>query len=101
MSFSLVDFIIGLTLINAMPHLVLGIWKGRMLSGLGFGNIRNILYSGLNIMISLGLYLYNYGLEHLLSNGMYLGGLTVVLAFFIIGKPMYKLWHVNYYEDNS
>jgi hypothetical protein len=33
-----IDFLIGLTLMNAMPHFVLGVWKGRMLSAFGFGN---------------------------------------------------------------
>ena len=33
-----IDFLIGATLMNAMPHYVLGIWQGRMFSAFGFGN---------------------------------------------------------------
>ena len=31
-----IDFIIGLTLMNAMPHFVIGVWKGRILSAFAF-----------------------------------------------------------------
>ena len=39
-----IDFIISATLMNAMPHLVLGTWKGRMFSAFGFGDKQNIAY---------------------------------------------------------
>jgi hypothetical protein len=41
---NLIDFIIGLTLMNAMPHFILGVWKGTMLSGFGVGHTRNIVW---------------------------------------------------------
>jgi len=69
-----------------MPHFVLGIWKGRMFSGFGFGNTQNILYGLLNFAISISLYIYNYGFEHLLNNGMYFGSLTTLLIFFFTGQ---------------
>lgn len=39
-----IHFIISATLMNAMPHLVLGTWKGRMFSAFGFGDKQNIAY---------------------------------------------------------
>lgn len=38
---NLIDLLIGLTLMNAMPHFILGVWKGRMLSAFGFGDYKN------------------------------------------------------------
>ena len=58
MELALIDFIIGLTLMNAMPHFVLGTFQARMLSG--FGHRANIAYGLLNFAISLTLYIYKY-----------------------------------------
>jgi hypothetical protein len=89
---NIIDFIIGLTLMNAMPHFVLGIWKGRMVSGFGFGNLPNILYGLLNFIISAGLFIYKYGPGQLLENGIYLGALTLLLIYFITGRFWYSLF---------
>lgn len=96
---NLIDFIIGLTLMNALPHFVLGIWKRRMLSAFGFGNLQNILYGLLNFVISLSLYLYQYGMDHLLSNGIYLGALTLVVIYFLTSKVLFNIF--NKQPDNS
>ena len=95
---NVMDFIIGLTLVNALPHLTLGIWKGRMLSGLGIGNTQNILYSLVNVSISLGLFLYQYGLDGLWENGIYLGGLFVAVMYYLTGKLFYTLFHKRFYD---
>lgn len=92
-----VDFIIGLTLMNAMPHFVLGIWKGRMFSGFGTGNVQNILYGLLNFAISIGLYLYKYGLDHLLGNSMYLGALILLLIYFLTGH----FWYITFSKNEA
>ena len=83
------DFLIGLTLINTIPHFVLGIWKGRMLSAFGFGNTANIVYGLLNFIISISLFLFKYGVVGLLNNGIYLGALFVLISYFIVGKLCY------------
>jgi len=72
-----------------------------MLTAVGFGNSKNILYALVNLGISVGLFLYRYGLETLMSNGIYVGGLTVALAFVILGKPMCKIFHDNFYAENE
>jgi hypothetical protein len=92
-----IDFIIGLTLMNAMPHFVLGIWKGRMFSGFGMGNVQNILYGLLNFAISIGLYLYTYSLDHLLGNSMYLGALVLALIYFLTGH----FWYITFRKDEA
>ncbi len=83
---TIIDFFIGLTLMNAMPHFVLGIWHGRMLSGFGFGDFKNIAYGLLNFAISIGLFIYEYGLGKILENGIYVGALAVLLIYFITGR---------------
>ena len=70
---NIIDFLIGLTLMNAMPHFVLGVWKGRMLSAFGFGDTKNMLYGVLNFAVSLGLFVSRYGTAQLFRNGIYAG----------------------------
>ncbi|WP_298425211.1 hypothetical protein [uncultured Kordia sp.] len=101
MDFSLIDFIIGLTLVNTIPHFVLGIWKGRMFSGLGFGNKQNILYGLLNLVISLSLFIYKYKVEGLLENSIYLGALFVIFSYLLVGKLCYKYFHEKYFSENE
>ena len=91
MEFSLTDFIIGLTLMNAVPHFVLGTFQARMLSGFGYGDRANIAYGLLNFAISIVLYIYSYSLSGLLSGGLYLGALAVLLIYFATGKFWFNL----------
>jgi len=98
---NIIDFLIGLTLINTIPHFVLGIWKGRMLSGLGFGNTANILYGIINFVISISLFLYRYGISGLMENGIYLGALFVLICYFVVGKLCYLHFHKKYYDKQT
>ncbi len=89
----MIDFIIGVTLMNAMPHLVLGIWKGRMFSVFGFGNKQNIAYGFLCLVISIVLYIYQYGLDEIFTNKLYFGSLCILLIYFVTGHLWYKLFN--------
>ncbi len=93
-----IDFFIGLTLMNAMPHFVLGVWKGRMFSAFGFGDTKNILYGVLNFVASIGLFLYKYGINQFLENGIYIGALTLFVIYFLTGWFWYLIFHKKYYE---
>ena len=97
----IIDFIIGLTLINTIPHFVLGLWKGRMFSGLGFGNRQNILYGLLNFLTSISLFIYQYGFEGLIDNGIYSGALFVIFSYFLVGKLCYRHFHEKYYSEKE
>ena len=90
-----------MTLVNCLPHFVLGIWGGRMLSGLGFGNRGNIIYGIFNFIVSIGLYVYQYGLANIFQNGIYLGALFVIISYFIVGKTCYNYFHKNYYDSQG
>jgi len=96
-----IDFLIGLTLVNTIPHFVLGVWKGRMFSAFGFGNIQNIAYGLLNFVVSTSLFLYKYGFDGLIENGIYLGGLFVIISYFILGKFLYKTFHENHFKRSE
>ena len=98
---TIIDFLIGLTLMNAMPHFVLGLWKARMFSAFGFGNTKNILYAVLNFLISLGLFIYKYGGQHLAENGIYAGALTILIIYFLTGWYWYSIFHKKYYENQK
>lgn len=87
-----IDFLIGFFLMNAMPHFVLGVWGGRMFSAFGFGNKQNIAYGLLNFCLSVGLFLFTYGLEGLQANGIYAGALFILLIYLLTGHFWQKLF---------
>jgi hypothetical protein len=92
---NIVDLLIGLTLMNAMPHFVLGIWKGRMLSAFGMGNRKNIAYGVLQFVVSLGLFLAKYGVAGLFTNGIYLGALCILIIYLLTGRFWYSYFRVE------
>lgn len=96
-----IDFFIGLTLMNAMPHFVLGTWKGRMFSAFGFSDTKNILYAGLNFIISIGLFLYKHGTGELMENGIYTGALALLITYFLTGWFWYSIFHKHYYANTE
>ncbi len=98
---NIIDFLIGLTLMNAMPHFVLGVWKGRMLSAFGFGDTKNILYGVLNFAVSLGLFVSRYGIAQLFRNGIYAGALVLLVIYFLTGRLWYSIFHQKQVEKNK
>lgn len=90
---NLLDFFTGFTLMNAMPHFVLGIWKAKMLSGFGSGNKQNVAWAFLNFAISIALFLYQYDFRGFVDHAMYSGALLVLLTFFCTSR----LWVKHYY----
>jgi len=98
---NIIDFLIGLTLMNAMPHFVLGVWKGRMLSAFGFGDYKNMLYGVLNFALSLGLFVSRYGPEQVLKNGIYAGALVLLVIYFLTARFWYSIFHQKHVEKNK
>ena len=76
------DLVIGITLMNAMPHFILGTWRQRMINAFGFGDRGNMVYGLLNYAVSLSLFLYLYGWAGLMDNGIYMGASIIVLIYF-------------------
>lgn len=90
---NIIDLLIGLTLMNAMPHYVLGVWKAKMLSGFGTGNTKNIVWGICNFAISVGLFIYQYGLAGFVKNQMYTGALSVLVTFLLTSPFWYKYYN--------
>jgi len=88
-----IDFLIGFFLMNAMPHFVLGVWKGRMFSAFGFGDKQNIAYSLVNFFFALGLFIYTYGVPGILENGIFAGALLMLVIYYITGNFFYNLFN--------
>ncbi|TPV93770.1 MAG: hypothetical protein B7733_18815 [Myxococcales bacterium FL481] len=86
------DLLTGFLLMNAMPHLLLGVWKARMLSGLGFSPRANSGYGLLNVMGSLAPFTYRYGPSGLGEPGLYSGALIGLLLYFLTAKFFHSLF---------
>lgn len=96
---TIIDFIIGLTLMNAMPHFVLSVYKGRMLSLFGYTPQANLYYAGFNVLVAAGLYFYKYGLDHFWENGILVGACFTLLMYFLTGRYFYRIFHEKHYAD--
>ncbi len=92
----LIDFIIGLTIMNAMPHMLVGYGNIRFLGLFGFGNLSNIAYSALSTIISISLFTWKYGVEGLVTNGIYIGAVSVLFIYWVTGK-----WLMKFFSKNS
>lgn len=77
---------------NAMPHLVLGIWQGRMFSAFGFGNKQNIAYGLLCLGISVALFIYRYGADQIFDNGIYFGAVSLLIIYAVTGQFWYTIF---------
>ena len=95
MELNSVDFLIGFLLMNAMPHWILGLTKTRMLSAFGFSPQANIAYSFLNVAVALSLFHFQYGLPSLISHGVFVGGLAMLIIYYLTGKFFINLFSVK------
>ena len=89
---TLIDFIIGALLVNAMPHLIFGLTKTHFLGMFGYSPKGNIMYAILQFVACIILYCFNYGYEGLLENGYLVGGITVLVLYFIFGKVLVQFY---------
>jgi len=89
---SIIDFIIGGLLINAMPHFIFGITRMHFLGLFGYSPKGNIIYALLQFVLCITLCYFNYGFEALLKNGFLIGGMTVLVLYFIFGKLLVKMY---------
>jgi len=89
---SVLDILAGFFLMNAMPHFVLGVWKGRMLSLFGMSPTANIAYGLLNFVASISIVSWTYALKGLAEHGMYVGALGVLLIYFVTAHFFQRLF---------
>lgn len=92
MNFTLIDFLIGFFLMNAMPHMIYGQTKIRFLNAFGFSPQGNLAYSISNVIIALTLFQVQYGLQSLPSHGLMVGALALFVIYLITGRFFYNLF---------
>lgn len=95
MTFTLLDFLTGFFLMNAMPHLLFGLYKIRMLSLFGFSPSANLAYFGFNIVVALLLFHLQHGIQMLFSNGIVIGAGTMLLIYLVTGKFFYNHFQLS------
>lgn len=86
------DFIIGVLLMNSLPHFVLGITKTRFLGMFGYKPAANIWYSIVQLALALVLFHINHGIETILDNGIVLGAACTGILFLLFGKAILKFY---------
>lgn len=92
MNLPIIDFFIGLTLVNIIPHYLVGILKIRFLGLYGFGAKQNIAYAWTSLLASFVLFHINYGLTSIMDHLWYAGGLFAALAYLLLGKILVKFF---------
>ncbi len=91
----IIDFIIGVLLVNAMPHFIFGITNTKFLGLFGFSARGNIAYSALQFTACLILFHFKYGLSTILENGIFAGGIMVLILFYLFGKYLLTIFNKN------
>lgn len=85
-----IDLLIGLTLVHAIPHLILGVWKRKMFTPFGSGSAPNIIYSLTILGFSLTLFCIKYGISAITNNGIYVGAVLGIIIYLFLAPWMYK-----------
>ena len=79
----LIDFLIGMGAINALPHYLFGRMKIGVLSLFGFNPRGNLFYAAFCMALSMGLFAYKYGFSSIGEHMWYAGELFVVWTYII------------------
>ncbi len=85
---NIIDFIIGALLVNSMPHLIFGLTKTHFLGLFGYSPKGNIAYAVIQYFLCFFLFYFNYGFKEHMENGYVIGGITVLIMYFIFGKHL-------------
>lgn len=101
MAFTLIDFLIGFFLMNAMPHNLFGLLKIRFLSLFGFSSMGNLGYGLLNIVVALLLFHIQYGLQTVFNHGIILGAVAMLLIYLATGRFFYNLFQNGGKDANA
>jgi hypothetical protein len=87
-----IDFLIGLTVANSIPHFLVGAAGIRFLGMFGYGNKANMAYSLFSIIVSLILFHINYGITSIFEMPMYVGALFVAVSYVFGSHILVKLF---------
>ncbi|NQT63351.1 MAG: hypothetical protein HQ556_10375 [Candidatus Marinimicrobia bacterium] len=99
MKLNILDFLIGLFLMNAMPHMIFGIIRLRFLSLFGFSALGNLLYALVNVSIAGNIYHYQYDIMSIKQDGILLGALAMFVIYAITGRFLVGLFQAKHKPD--
>jgi len=80
----LIDFLIGLFAVNALPHFLFGRLNLGVLSLFGYSAKANLCYSAFCLVLSLGLFAYQHGYSTMSDHMMLMGALFVVVSYLVL-----------------
>ncbi len=95
MNMTIIDFLIGFTLMNAMPHFLFGVLKIRFFSAFGFSPQGNIAYGFLNVAIALALFHGEYGFQSLPNHAIVIGACAMLLIYLVSGRFFYNRFQLG------
>lgn len=87
------DFLAGFALMNAMPHLLFGLFRIRFLSAFGFSAAANLAYAFVNILIAAVVFAGTHGLAEFLHAGVLWGGIAMFVVYLLSGRYFYGLFN--------
>lgn len=71
----IIEFVAGVLLMGSLFHLSFAIWDVRVLSPIGSSKISNIIYGTFVLLVAVGLYIFQNGVNALFQDMLFLGGL--------------------------
>lgn len=92
MQFTLLDFFTGFFLMNAMPHLLFGLFRIRFFSAFGFSPLGNLAYAAVNAIVGLTLFHIQHGIQLVMANGIFMGAAAMLLIYAVSGRFFYNLF---------
>jgi hypothetical protein len=87
-----IEFLIGGLVANGLVHFIVGITKVKFLGLFGYSPKGNVAYGVLQFVVAIGLILFHYSFQKLLSNGLLIGALSVFVAFLIFGPFLVRFY---------
>ncbi|WP_420628089.1 hypothetical protein [Candidatus Leptofilum sp.] len=92
---TLIDFLTGFFLMNAMPHLLVGLFEIRFLSAFGYKPMANLGYALLNVVVALLLFHVQHSIQALSTHGILLGALAMLFIYLVTGRYFYNRFHLK------
>ena len=87
-----IDFLIGVLLANAMPHLILGLAKTHFLGLFRYSPKRSVIYALFQFILAGLLFVLNTDYKAIFINGYLIGGVSVLCLSFILGKLLNEFY---------
>lgn len=90
MSFSILDFIIGILLMGSIVHIVMAHTDRKFPSLFGHSAKANLIYGLMIAFIAVDLYIYKYGLNATINNSLLLGMIDMLILWAAFGRLLFR-----------